>query len=247
MLIQHALPTGNVVSGVTLVDTSFAPWPGYTFGHTPASSPELVAQSFNALAEALDWRRTSIVTVTQVHGATIEVVEDAPPQPTTQADAIITNRSGWLLGVKLADCCGVVIYDQAHHAIAAVHSGWRGTAQNIVAATIVAMQHQYGTRPMDLQVWLSPCASGLAYVVRNDVHAALPAYCTPLEGTTSQWLFDNHAALRAQLIEAGVPVQSIITDESCTMTDQRWHSHRRDGEQAGRMLAFIGLRPMVGK
>lgn len=247
MLIQPALPTGNVISGVTMVDTSVMPWPGYTFGHTTATSPELVAQSYDALAEALGVRRSSIVTATQVHGATIAVVEDAAPNAATYADALITNRSGWLLGVKLADCCGVLMYDPAHNAIAAVHSGWRGTAQHIVAATIDALQHHYGTRPSDLQVWLSPCASGSTYVVRNDVHAALPAYCSPINGSTTQWLFDNHAALRAQLSDAGVPLQSIITHASCTITDQRWHSHRRDGEQAGRMLAFIGLRPMVGK
>lgn len=247
MKLQRAFPTTDVVSGVTQVDTSVLPWPGYTFGNTAASSPNHVEQSYDALASALGMHRASILTVTQVHGDAIVVVGSERPEVGIEADAMMTNHPTWVLGVKLADCCGVLLYDPIHHAVAAVHSGWRGTALGVVSATVEQMQTKYGTRANDLRAWLSPCASGVRYEVGEDVYAVLSPFCTPVEGKQSRWTFDNHKAITDQLLHAGVPAASIIVDEACSIADTRWHSHRRDGQRAGRMLAFIGLRPMAGK
>lgn len=247
MQIRTAFDRTDVRSGVTMVDTSVLPWPGFSFGHTPSSTGDDVEQSYVALAEHLDIRRDDIVTATQVHGSNVIIVDDERPDPSIPADALVTNRERWVLGVKLADCCGVLLIDPVHRAIAAIHSGWRGTAGDIVGAVLTKMHDVYATQASDVYAWLSPCASGDVYEVRDDVASVLPDFCTPVPGTTSQWTFDNHAALTAQLRAAGVRPSSITCDPSCTITDVHWHSHRRDGIQAGRMLAFIGLRPMAGK
>lgn len=247
MLIHHALPSAEITSGITMVDTSVLPWPGYTFGHTSETDPDVVARSYLELARQLDVDRQAIVTATQVHGCSVIVVADSRPDSDASADALVTNRPQWILGVKLADCCGVLMWDKRNGAVAAVHSGWRGTAQNIVAATIATLHREYGTNPSDLDVCLSPCASGARYEVREDVEQLLPSFCTPVAGGDRRWMFDNHAAIRYQLLSSGVRGESINTDTACTIGDTRWHSHRRDGQHAGRMLAFIGLRPMAGK
>ena len=230
-----------------MVDSTELPWPGYSFAVTSASSEAEVARSYEVLAQSLGVPRTAIITVTQVHGSDSVVVEHDRPDTHVQADALLTNSPNWILGVKLADCCGVLLHDPVHHAIAAIHSGWRGTAQNIVAKVLTKMQAVYGTQPADLMAWLSPCASGSRYHVREDVVAVLGEFCTPTDDQTSLWTFDNHQAITTQLVRAGVPSASIQRDPACTMVDTRWHSHRRDGAKAGRMLAFIGLLPMAGK
>ncbi len=247
MQIRTAIDRTDVRSGVTMVDTSVLPWPGYSFGHTPSSSAEDVERSYAELAKHLAIRREDIVTVTQVHGTSVIVVDEERPDVTIHADALVTNCERWVLGVKLADCCGVLLVDPVHRAVAAVHSGWRGTAGNIVGAVLTTMHTAYGTQASDVHAWLSPCASGDVYEVREDVASVLPDYCTPVLDSTSQWTFDNHAAISAQLRAAGIRPSSIVCDRSCTITDTQWHSHRRDSIRAGRMLAFIGLRPMAGK
>jgi YfiH family protein len=247
MLIQQAFERSDLLSGVTMVDATELPWPGYSFAPTPMVSETHLAQSYDALARSLSVDRSMIVTATQVHGSDIVVIGDDYPEPSIQADALITHTTGWVLGVKLADCCGVLLYDATLQAIAAVHSGWRGTAQNIVGKVVSQMRDTYGTQPSDLKAWLSPCASGTTYLVREDVASVLSEFCTPVLGQSSQWTFDNHRALTSQLKCAGVNAASIQLDPSCTIADARWHSYRRDGVKAGRMLAFIGLRPMAGK
>ena len=97
--------------------------------------------------------RSAIVHASQVHGCS---VVQAVPGVEYEADAIITNDPSLVIGVKVADCCGIMLYDPQNKALGAVHSGWRGTAQNIVAAAILEMEQLYGTSPSDLLAGLSP-------------------------------------------------------------------------------------------
>jgi YfiH family protein len=227
----------GVIAGVTRVDTSVLPWPGASFGITPSADAGHVERSYEMLAETLGVQRNSIVTAQQVHGKTIV---DVTARGSFAADALVTATPGLVVGVKLADCCGVLLYDSTHRVVAAVHSGWRGTAQNIVAATIEHMQGAYGTNPHDLRAHMSACASGSVYEVGQDVYDVLAAYCKPLAG--GKWTFDNHMAIEHQLLDAGLQEEKISVDTGCTMSDESYHSFRRDKERSGRMLAFIGFQ-----
>ena len=50
-----------------------------------------------------------------------------------EADGLITDEPGLCLTVFSADCVPVLLYDPVRGCAAAVHSGWRGTAQAIAA------------------------------------------------------------------------------------------------------------------
>jgi len=227
----------GVIAGVTRVDTSALPWPGASFGITPSADAGHVERSYEMLAETLGVPRNSIVTAQQVHG---KAVVDVSARVSTAADALVTSTPGVIVGVKLADCCGVLLHDPVHHVVAAVHSGWRGTAQNIVAATIEHMQGAYGTHPADLCAHMSACASGSMYEVGQDVHDVLSAHCKPL--ANGKWTFDNHEAIHQQLLACGIAESNISRDSACTISDVTYHSFRRDKERSGRMLAFIGFQ-----
>ena len=53
---------------------------------------------------------------------------------------------------------------------------------------------------------------------------------------------DLAEANRRQLAEAGVPEPQIYAARLCTRCGGDFHSYRRDKEQAGRMLSFIGIK-----
>ncbi len=62
----------------------------------------------------------------------------------------------------------------------------------------------------------------------------------------SDWTDAGHLDLaeinRRQLILAGVPEMHIHVVGECTFCDrQRFHSYRRDGVQAGRMISYIRI------
>ena len=236
MKILPAFNDSRIWSGITCVDTSTMKWPGFTFSLTSSAEHGQVEQSYHALASQLRLERHKIVTVQQVHGSNVVV---APLNVPEQADALITTTPGIVLGVKLADCCGVLMFDPVCGVVAAVHSGWRGTSKNIVAAAVQKMNSYAGSNPKDLRVWLSPCASGEHYEVGEDVYSVLPQYCVP---KGQKWLFDNTKAIVEQCVLAEVERENVDVFGSCTIADDHWHSYRRDKELSGRMLAFIGIR-----
>ncbi len=240
--------SNNVTAGVTMVDTSVLPWPGATFSTGASATDAHVEQSFALLAASLGVPRSAVHGVRQVHGNAVHVVHADPAvKGAEESDALVTNVPGQVIGVKIADCLGVLIYDPDHHVVAAVHSGWRGTVQGVTTRTIERLQQGWGSRPDQLVVACSPHASGRHYEVQADVQSLLPQYCTPVSGVADRWLLDNQAAVVDQLVRAGVRRDRIQTSDRCTIVDPQFHSHRRDGERAGRCFAFIGLRLAAGQ
>ncbi len=79
----------------------------------------------------------------QVHGADVLVVRSAEdPRPESErCDALATDLTGLLLGVKTADCVPVVLGDARTGACAAAHAGWRGTLAEIVVRALSAIRY----------------------------------------------------------------------------------------------------------
>lgn len=225
-------------SGVTQTNRDLFPAPGLTFSATNGVSATLVTESRSALALAIGVSPQQLQFMRQVHGCTVVRIDD--PTLVPEADAVITNVAGIVLCATIADCCAVLLYDEHRQAVAAVHSGWRGTHADVVGSTIRAMAEAFGTEPRHLSAFLSPCASGERYEVGDDVAALFPEHVRRLDN--GKHLFDNQSAIRAQLERAGVAASQILWDPSCTIADPRYHSHRRDGGEAGRGVGFIGIR-----
>jgi len=236
----------HVMAGVTLKNPHLFPQTGLSLLKAQILTPEEVLVHRHVFAEALDVPVESLKFQRQVHGNTVRhITFDSPEE---ESDAMITHTQGLVLCVGMADCVGVLLYDTVRSALGAVHSGWGGTRHNIIKATIEAMQREFGTHPEHLLAYLAPAASGARYVVREDVAQHFPAsVLTPLEHRadgSKQWLFDNRQRITEQLLECGVPANRIECASGCTLdetTADRYHSHRRDGARAGRMVAFIGL------
>ncbi|HEY6467861.1 MAG TPA: peptidoglycan editing factor PgeF [Candidatus Acidoferrales bacterium] len=124
-----------------------------------------------------------------VTAANPQTVGNAPPK----ADALFTREPGVLLVVQTADCVPVLLADTKQHAIAAIHSGWRGTVQRIAQKTLGRMQMEFGTRPADVIAAIGPCIGQSCYEVGSDVakefHAQFP--------TAREWFDGPFDALAA--------------------------------------------------
>ena len=151
-----------------------------------------------------------------------------------EGDALLTGTLGLWLSVRSADCYPILLADTKNRAVAAVHAGWRGAAAGIVPNTIAKMRTQFGTAPADLVASIGPGIGVCCYEVGADV--------ARLFGAERAGLLDLAAANRRQLIDAGVPEPRIDVLRVCTFCDAaRFYSFRREKEQAGRMISYIGL------
>jgi YfiH family protein len=187
------------------------------------------------------WPGGSPVRLQQVHSAICLCADGSADLP-GPADAVISNTRGRTLSVRTADCIPILMVDERLRAIAAVHAGWRGTAQRIAARAVEALAARYSSRPEDLVVAIGPGICGKCYTVGAPVAVQFQAWFperTDLDRATTIDLTD---ANRRQLVAAGVPEGRICTGAPCTCCqNEEFYSHRRSGGKPGRMISAIGI------
>ncbi|HEY1086209.1 MAG TPA: laccase domain-containing protein, partial [Archangium sp.] len=108
---------------------------------------ERVTENLARLARAAQVQPERLVAVTQVHGT--RVLHSSDATPASEADALWTDVPGTAVGVRTADCVPVLIEDPRGR-VAAVHAGWRGVIDEIVARTIEVLVGQ-GARVDELK------------------------------------------------------------------------------------------------
>ena len=181
-----------------------------------------------------------LVTMRQVHGNRVAVVDDVPHEP-PEADALVTATAGLALVVLVADCTPVLLWDRRAGVVGAVHAGRRGLAAGVLPAALEAM-HDLGARADRLYAAVGPSICAEHYEVpaemRDEVAAAAPeAAATTSTGAPA---LDIRAGLLAQLHAAGVR-QGMVMPQ-CTAEDAAYYSYRRDGT-TGRFAGVVWRTP----
>ncbi|MFV0435788.1 MAG: peptidoglycan editing factor PgeF [Desulfopila sp.] len=171
-------------------------------------------------------RADCLISAHQVHGDRVyQVGENSGADLEVEGyDALITRQTGVGLIVQHADCQAVLLYDPVHEAIGAVHSGWRGSVANIIAATVGAMNRAFATDPADLQTVISPslgpcCAEFVNYAEE------LPTSFLPFMDNRKH--FDFWQISKRQLLSCGVRAQAIAVSAICTSCSPDYFSYRR--------------------
>lgn len=190
-----------------------------------------------------------LATVHQVHSGDTVVVERPWPQDgRPNADAMVTDRRGILLGILTADCAPVLLADREAGVIGAAHAGWRGALAGITDSTIAAME-KLGARRENIHAAVGPCIGQPSYEVdggfRDRFLDADPANGRFfVEGPGGKPHFDLEAYVMHRLLSAGIgEVEALNLD---TYADpKRFFSYRRAthlGEaDYGRQVSLIGL------
>jgi len=156
-----------------------------------------------------------------------------------EADAIVTDIPGKLLVIQVADCQSVLIYDPVQKVAANVHSGWRGSINNIIGCTLKVMENSFGCRSRDIVAGIGPslgpcCAEFVNY--KNEIPELFWKY------KNDNNYFDFWSISRDQLCEAGVLPENVDLSQMCTKCDlERFFSYRGEGI-TGRFAALIGLK-----
>lgn len=233
---------------------SQGPYEGLNLSWSRGDDKTHITENRARVTQALGVER--LVFANQIHSAIVLKVEAAPLEVWSvgEGDALITDRPGLGLCAQTADCVPILLYDPENHACAAIHSGWRGTVQNIIAATITAMGEAYGTRASALQASIGPAITKAHYRVGPEVleqfEALFGALDDSLIGTKDAEGGAGLAvseACRRQLIEAGIRPDNLHHHDLCTYGREDWFfSCRRAGAkghpgQFGGQCAIIAL------
>ncbi|MCC6347556.1 MAG: laccase domain-containing protein, partial [Nitrospirales bacterium] len=124
-----------------------------------------------AVARMLSLPASHIYLPVQKHTDRV-IVADHDLEPRV-ADAVVTNRTGVLIGIQVADCVPLLLYDRKRHAVGAVHAGWRGTGAGILKNTVHVMVERFRSDPADILVAVGPSIKGCCYEVGHEVVEAV--------------------------------------------------------------------------
>jgi len=162
-------------------------------------------------------------------------------------DASVTDLTGMALGVLVADCVPILLYDPVKKAVSAVHSGWKGTVSDVPGAAVEAMQREYGSSPSDILAAIGPAIGPCCYEVDQRVVGPLKESIGDREGLLTdkgggRWLLDLWKANSALLVRTGLRPENIEVVGLCTSCNSdRFYSYRKDGPNTGRMMGLVML------
>ncbi len=236
---------GGVISGE---------YTSLNLGNFSDESRENIVQNRQLLCDALGIPLNRLIGAHQVHGINVKLVDNSLLKMEEndrkacleEFDALICNTPDICITTTTADCVPILLFDPVTRSIAAIHSGWRSTLNNITGCTIEAMKEDFGVKPANLVAAVGPCISGTVYEVGCELEFqfhinGFDTHQFFIQKNEDKFLFDIRLAVQKQLEAAGV--NNIEVSPHCTFSEPKlFFSARRQGIHSGRMLSGICLK-----
>jgi len=226
----------------------------FNINHYCGDSEEAIRQNRALLCQLLQIDDDRLLMPHQVHQTEIVAVDEPFLRLSTVerkdrlegVDALMTDVTGVCIGVSTADCIPVLLFDQVHHAVCAIHAGWRGTVKRIVEKAVASMTALYGSRPADIVAQIGPGIHVESFEVGDEVYEAFANEGFTMETISrkmEKWHIDLPECNRQQLLASGIPQHQISVSEVCTFQQYNtYFSARRLGINSGRIFTGILLR-----
>ena len=181
----------------------------------------------------------------QTHSKNIQVIKEVDKEYFENTDGFITARKDVVIFTKYADCLPVYIYDPVKEVIGLVHSGWRGTLQEIALEAVRLMEENYGTSRKDAYFAFGIGIGQDNYEVGQEFKQLfIEKFSNDIVNKSfleknGKVYFDNQKFNYLNLISNGIDKSKVILNNYCTFRDKRFQSFRRDKENSGRAGGFI--------
>ena len=212
----------------------------WTFSYRDNQDPAGVNASIDKACEVLGLEAPAHTG--QVHGARSLILapqENYRPRRPEEVwpgfDAIV-SAFGHSAMIKIADCQGLITYDPSSGVLALIHSGWRGSVQNIIGRTIKTMARMFKLDPANFIACCGP-SLGPCHAEFTGYKTELPESFWPFKDERDH--FDFPAISRQQLLKAGLRDSRIEFSGICTRCSESFYSYRRG--DSGRFAIIAGL------
>lgn len=194
------------------------------------------------IAVLLKFRVPAFYLPIQKHTGKVIVLESS--REPVVGDAVITRETGVLIGVQVADCLPILVYDRKTDVIGAVHAGWRGTSEGILKNTLRTMMDRFRSDISDILVAIGPSIKSCCYEVGYDVVHPVSRASGDGEYVFSmgeKYYLDLPTANKLQALSMGVPEAGIWISGECTFCNpDKYFSYRYAKGPTGRQGGFIG-------
>lgn len=255
--INYLRPAGvkgqKIVAGFTTRNggVSRAPYNSLNLGFNTDDQQVHVDGNRSTFCRAFDVSLNQLLTVNQVHSDDLLLIDESNPDLghflKVEVDGVITNQPGIMLGILVADCFPILLWDEQKQVIAAIHVGWRGAASGILKKAVNSMIKNFKCQADQIQAAVGPGIGAHRFEVDRPVREAFrngSGFWSEISNEVSlgHWQVDLGLSCRLQLEQAGLNPTMIEAAEECTCCHQEmFFSYRRDQGATGRQLGFIML------
>ena len=208
---------------------------------------------YNEIADEFNIKADDMVRVMQSHTSNVYVVKNedrgmgvVKREPEYGIDGLITNEKNLMLMTVEADCTPVFILDKEKKAIGMIHSGWRGTVNNIAINAINLMKENYGSKEENIIIYLGPSICMNCYEVGMELIDEAKKVLDNDEidivfkkKNNDKYLFDVSKTIEFTLLKNGIKKENIYKSDVCTYHDNIYSSWRRDKDKTNHMLTGI--------
>lgn len=166
--------------------------------------------------------------LTQIHSNIVHIVDDNY-QDKTLGDGLITNKKNIALIIKTADCIPILLFDNKNKVLSLVHSGWKGTLNNIVSNAINLMVSNYNSKKENISAYLYPSIRICHFEVEKDVYIKfknkIPNFDKYVIKKIPKYYIDLNQIIIDNLKELGI--KNIIDTNICTYCNHnQFYSYR---------------------
>ncbi len=183
----------------------------------------------------------------QVHGHTVIRAKRGQARDPLDADAVVSDDPALPVGIITADCVPILVASSSGAAVAAIHAGWRGLASGVVEAGVRALADL--SEPGAVAVIgpsIGPCCYEVDAPVMDPLRERFGEALSEARAFSRAghgWL-DLSRLVAVDLVRSGLPEHRVgIVEGGCTSCDrERFHSYRRDGDVAGRLVHYARPR-----
>ena len=169
-------------------------------------------------------REGQVASLTQTHSDAIHHITGAGEKQ-AEGDGMFTSLTELWLSIRTADCIPILLVDPRAKVIAAVHAGWRGTVDQILAKTVTRLTTECHCLTADLLVAIGPGISACCFEVGSEVADQFESAYVSARPAGKVHI-DLKKANVAQLMQVGVKAGNVDVAEACTVCTTGFHSYR---------------------
>ena len=158
-------------------------------------------------------------------------------------DAAITQRKGYFLFLRTADCNPILFYEPQKKVIGAVHAGWRGLKSEIFTKTINLAVKKYHIDTALIKVSVGPSIRSCCYEVKDDLIKEFQNFeklDTLFVKRGGKIHFNQTERLKNEILSLGIKEENIEIIDQCTHCSEKFFSYRENKTEL-RNLAFIAI------
>jgi YfiH family protein len=176
---------------------------------------------------------TALATVRNVHGNQAVIMEKPLPKfQLPQADAMVTQVPGVILGSDSADCPIVLFADETAKVVGLAHAGWKGARSGILESTVEKML-SLGAQTQHISAAISPCIGPASYEVSQEFYQQFLAQDGNNGGyfknatKAGHFYFDLPAFVKDRLLRLNLKTVSSAVAHDTYTDEKRFFSCRR--------------------